>query len=276
MSRHRGVSWPTSREVIVMKGLKTTAIVVGAIMVFLGGMVLLAGHDNLTSSARDSDGFIMFDPYTFERESAVIVIRDIDVLKGRFLIHAGDSFVPGWAIADLDVRMQGVAPGPGALFMGIAPTTAADAYLGGVAHDEITELDLDVATVRDVEYTRHEGIGTLGAPSVETFWVTSAAGTGLQTLDWTVESGDWTAVIMNADASSGVTAELVFGAQASNIGAIAWTKITIGVIALVGGGLAMFLGLRRRDGSSVSGVADLRDEESPQQTETLQRTAPRS
>lgn len=259
-----------------MKGLKTPAIVVGAIMVFLGGMVLLAGHDNLTSSARDSDGFVMFDSSTFERESAAIVIRDIDILKGRFLIHAGDSFVPGWAIADLDVRMQGVAPGS-ALFMGIAPTTAADAYLGGVAHDEITDLDLDVATVRDVEYTRHEGIGTLGTPDAETFWATSVVGTGLQTLDWTVQPGDWTAVFMNADASTGVTAELVFGAQASNIGTIAWTKITIGLIALIGGGLAMFLGLRRPDRASVSGVVDSGDEESAQQTDTLrERTASRS
>lgn len=81
---------------------------------------------------------------------------------------------------------------------------------------------------------------------------------------------------MNADASSGVTAELVFGARASNIGTIAWTKITIGLIALVGGGLAMFLGIRRSARGSVSGVIDLRDEESAQQTATLRETtAPR-
>jgi len=119
---------------------------------------------------------------------------------------------------------------------------------------------------------RHEGTGTLGAPGAERFWATSVAGTELQTLDWTVEPGDWTAVIMNADASSGVTAELVSGARASNIDTIAWTKITIGLIALVGGGLAMFLGIRRSARGSVSGVIDLRDEESAQQTATLRET----
>ncbi|MEN8114979.1 MAG: hypothetical protein ABFS21_11405, partial [Actinomycetota bacterium] len=154
---------------------------------------------------------------------------------------------------------------------------AIDAYLDGVAHDEIAGLNLDRASIGDVEYTTHEGTGMLDTPGVEAFWATSVEGIGLQTLDWTVEPGEWTAVIMNADASSGVTAELAFGATASNIAAVAWTKITIGLIALIGGGLAAFLGLRRPRRRSVPSVVDLSDEESAQQTESLrERTAPAS
>ena len=237
-----------SREVIVMRGRKTTTAiaVIGGLVAFLGAFVILAGADNLTSSARDADGYIMFERSTFERPSTAIVIRDIDVLQGRFLGHAGDSGVPSWAIEALEVRIQGAAPDPGALFLGFAASSAVDEYLGGVAHDEITKLDLDVGRVRNVEYTSHGGASLPGVPGMETFWEASAEGPGLLTLDWTVPSeGDWTAVFMYADASAGVTAEVVFGAQASNIEAIGWTKIAVGLVAFVVGGLAFFFGLRR-------------------------------
>ena len=255
-----------------MTGLRITVAAVGVVVAFIGGMLVISGADNLTSSARDADGYIMFDPATFASASAAIVIEDIDVLQGRFLVHAGDSGVPTWAIVDLDVRMHGNTEGPGALFMGVAASTAVDAYLDGVAYDEITDLDLDVGNVRSVEYTRHEGSGTPDAPNTQTFWETSVEGSGPLTLDWTVQPGNSTAVVMNADASNGVTAELVFGAQASNIDAIAWTKITIGLILLVAGGLAVFFGLRRRNRHSTSLPTDSPGEKSAAQVESVNQT----
>jgi len=259
-----------SREVIVMRGRKTTTAiaVIGGLVAFLGAFVILAGADNLTSSARDADGYIMFERSTFERPSAAIVIRDIDVLQGRFLGHAGDSGVPSWAIEALEVRIQGAAPDPEALFVGFAAGSAVDSYLDGVAHDEITELELDVERVRTVEYTPHEGASPPDVPGTETFWDASAEGPGLLTLDWTVPSeGEWTAVVMNADASAGVTADLVFGAQASNIEVIGWTKIAVGLVAFVVGGLAFFFGLRRLIRSSKPLQAGIPNE--PSATEPL-------
>jgi hypothetical protein len=230
-----------------MTGLRITAAAFGILVACLGAMLLISGHDNLTSSARDADGYIMFDPATFERMSTAIVISDMDVLKGRFLVHAGDSGVPGWAIEDLEVRMRGSTSGPAALFMGVAPSSEVDTYLTGVTHDEMTDLELEVAEIRSVEYERHEGTTTPSTPGAELFWATAVEGTGLLTLDWTVRPGDWSAVIMNADASSGVGAELVFGAQASNIDTIGWTKIVTGLVALIGGALGAFLALRGRN-----------------------------
>ncbi|MEN8113342.1 MAG: hypothetical protein ABFS21_03045, partial [Actinomycetota bacterium] len=113
-----------------MTGLKTTAIVVGVLAAFLGGFLILSGTDDLTSSSRDSDGYYTTDPATFDRASAAIVIRDIEIVQGRFRQHTADS--PGLLSGDLDIRMQGVTSGPGALFMGVATTAAIDAYLDGV------------------------------------------------------------------------------------------------------------------------------------------------
>jgi hypothetical protein len=77
--------------------------------------------------------------------------------------------------------------------------------------------------------------------------VTSASGTGQQTLDWTIQSGEWAMVIMNADASSGVSADLRFGALApSGLDTLAWTSIAVGLVALIGGGLLLYLGFPRK------------------------------
>lgn len=141
---------------------------------------------------------------------------------------------------------------PDELFMGIAATSAVDEYLSGVAHREITDWSSDLAAIVDVEYTTLQGTAPPGPPGNEDFWEASVEGTERLTLDWTVEPGEWTTVIMNADASPGVTAELAFGAAPSaNIDAIAWTSLAVGLILLIGGGLLLYLGLRRRDQHAV-------------------------
>ena len=156
--------------------------------------------------------------------------------------------------------------------MGIAPTSAVDEYLGGAAHDEITDWNANLAAITELEYTTHQGTAPPGPPGTEGFWVASVEGTGLQTLDWTIEPGDWTAVIMNADASPGVSAELAFGAApSSNINAIAWTSLTVGLVALIGGGLLLFLGLRNRGRDSASPRAGSPDEQPVAETESLEK-----
>jgi len=264
-------------EVIVMTGRTRTAVVLGGVAAVVG-VVLILGGMGPAGEYRDADGFYMSDPFTADRPSHAIVSGDMDLLRGRYETLTEGSVVLAFAGEPDDVRMQGVASGPKALFMGIAPTSAVDEYLSGVAHDEITDWNADLAAIDEVEYTTHQGTALPGPPGTETFWVTSVAGTGLQTLDWTIESGDWTAVIMNVDASPGVTAELAFGASPSaNIDVIAWTSMTVGAIVLIGGGLLLYLGLRRRDRDSTSPPTDLRDEESAPPAETrVERTAPRS
>lgn len=55
---------------------------------------------------------------------------------------------------------------------------------------------------------------------------------------------------INADASPGVSAELAFGAlPRASIDAIAWTTLTVGAVALIGGGLLLFFGVRRSTGA---------------------------
>jgi len=136
-----------------------------------------------------------------------------------------------------DVRVQGVATGSEPLFMGIAPADAAAGYLDGVVHDEITEWESFQDDITDVVYTRNEGATDPAAPGTESFWVVSVSGSGEQNLDWTIQSGEWAVVIMNADGSPGVSADVRFGvATLSALLPIGMASLVVGLVALIGGG----------------------------------------
>jgi hypothetical protein len=121
--------------------------------------------------------------------------------------------------------------------MGIAPADAVAGYLDGVAHDEITDWDSRADDIVEVVYTRNEGTTDPAVPGTEDFWVASASGSGEQALDWTIESGEWALVIMNADGSPGVSADVQFGvATLSILFPIGLASLVVGLVALVGGG----------------------------------------
>jgi hypothetical protein len=243
------------REVVTVTDRRTKAIGFGVVAVVVGLLLVWGGLTPL-SQTRDADGYLMSDALTVDRPSHAVISNDVGLLRGHYDCAGEETLILGFSTPD-EVRMRGVASGPDALFMGIAPADAVAGYLDGVAHDEITDWDCDVDDIKPVEYTRREGTAVPGAPDAERFWVRSTSGTGEQTLDWTIESGDWAVVIMNADASTGLSADLRFGALApSNLDTLAWTSFAVGLIALVGGGVLLYLGVRRWSPRPTAGPGD--------------------
>lgn len=219
--------------------------IVGAVLVLIGLFLVWGGIAPLTES-RD-DGYYMSDSLILDRPSSAVVTTDMDLLRGRWETLAEESFAEMFMDTPDDIRMEGVAAGDDAIFLGIAPTSAVDRYLDGVAYDEITEWEADQAAILDIEYTPHEGTVSPAPPGGETFWAVSVSGTETQTLDWTIEDGDWTAIVMNADGSSGVAAGVAFGAlPPSGWDAWRWTTFAAGLVLVAGGALLAYLGLRRR------------------------------
>ena len=49
------------------------------------------------------------------------------------------------------------------------------------------------------------------APGTQPFWVAAAEGTGRQTVSWEVDDGEWAVVVMNADGSRAVSADVEVG-----------------------------------------------------------------
>ncbi len=186
---------PAQRGRTIKIAAIATAVIALA-LVIAGALALSA---NLL---RDGDGYFTSPSETFTTGGYAIATSTGDV-----------SDAPQWAFGDagLDtVRVQAQSDRP--LFIGIARADELERYLNGIEHDEVSEL-----TYRpfQIEYDHADGRAPRRAPADESFWVASAQGTGALALDWEPTAGDWRAVVMNADGSRGITAELEFGARSS-------------------------------------------------------------
>lgn len=234
-----------------MTDRSTRLVVIGAILLVVGIVLGYSGLAPLTEP-RDADGYYMSNALEVERPSRAVVTGDVDLLRGRWDTLTEETFFLELADDPDEVRMQGLTAGSGELFIGIGPADAVETYLDGVGRDEITDFSSNQNNITEVEFTPVAGSRVPSAPATETFWVASATGTETLTLDWTIESGEWMVVVMNADASSGVTAELWFGARPPGfLDPVAWTLSIVGLATLVVGGLLMYIGIKhRRRGSA--------------------------
>lgn len=211
---------PVKRRTMVV-GLGIGLVVVGLVLAANYGLASLVHSPVL----RDHN---LTDPFTIEVSSRAVVTDDIELLRWNTM--------PDFVTPD-DVRVEGVAAGSGTLFMGIAPADAVAGYLDGVDHDEITAWDTMQDDIEYVRYTRNEGATDPAAPGTEEFWAASVSGSGEQALDWTIESGEWALVIMNADGSPGVSADVRFGvATLPVLFPIGLASLAVGLVALISGG----------------------------------------
>lgn len=159
--------------------------------------------------------------------------EDVDIAS-----HPGD-----WWPADLArVRFNIEASNQTPIFIGIGPSNQVDQYLSGVARDQITEMG---PRRSDVKYRSFTGNAPAGAPGLETFWVEAAQGLGEQTITWEVEQGEWTVVVMNADASRPVAVEAKAGARINILLPIGIGLTVVGGIAAVVATLILVLATRQ-------------------------------
>ncbi len=220
---------------VVAVARRTKVIGFGVGLVLAGLMLVLNGVGALSQTGNDGR-YNLSDPLTIDVSSSAVTTDDVELLRGHYKCYSEGAPIHRFLSHD-DVRVRGVATGSDALFMGIAPADAVAGYLDGVTHDEITDWSCASDDITDVVYTRNEGATDPAAPGTKGFWVASVSGSGEQTLDWTIESGEWAVVIMNADGSPGVSADVRFGVLApSGLGALGWASLAVGLVALIGGG----------------------------------------
>jgi hypothetical protein len=207
-------------------------LVVGSIAALLAFALLVGGCAAVVvdRTQRDDDGFLMSPSEDFSTATYAITSENADV----------DFDGPDWATTDFlgTVRIRSESERP--VFVGIARDVDVGEYLDGVEHAVVTELG------REPEYSERQGGPPEGRPADQTFWAASATGAGEQTLEWEPEDGSWNVIVMNADGSRGVAAELSIGGELDSL-------IWIGVGLLVGGALfaaaaalAITAGIRRR------------------------------
>ena len=224
----RPAGWTAGRIVLV---------VLGSIAVLLGAGLLVGGAGVLWAdqTRRDADGFLSTPRDTFSTTSYALVSEPIDLLEA-------DNRGARWALSDDvlgDVRLT--ADGDEAVFIGVARTRDVERYLGGVEHDQVVDVRYDPFSV---DYRRTAGGAPASAPGDAGFWTVSTSGTGRQTLDWDVEPGKWSVVVMNVDGSDGLRADITVGANASFLLWLAIGLLLAGLLFLAGGGAMIFAGAR--------------------------------
>ena len=135
------------------------------------------------------------------------------------------------------------------LFIGIARTADVNRYLAGAAHDELRDISFDPFTI---DYRRLGTGAPTELPSTRSFWQTQASGTGTQTISWPVKKGQWSAVVMNADASRNVSVDAQLAARLSGAWWFAAAFIALGAVSLVGGIAFVRSGTRKGSSSTSS------------------------
>ena len=128
-----------------------------------------------------------------------------------------------------------------AVFVGIGPADAVDAYRARSARDEVADVDFSPAWA---EYRRSAGDQRPAPPASEGFWVAAAAGQGARTVTWPVEEGRWALVVMNADGSAGVRADVSVGMRTGILLRAGLVLLAASLLALTTGATLLFAAFR--------------------------------
>jgi hypothetical protein len=222
---------PRGRSTAGRIGLIVAAAVAGVLA--LGALGLGAGA-LWADGEKNDDGYLITDSERFAAGTLALATDNLDVeLDGAdWLFDSGDL-----GKVQLEVASEGEQP----VFVGVARTEDVAAYLRGVGHTRVTDVD---AFPLEASYRRDSGDRRPAAPARESFWAESTQGRGTQTLNWRVDEGDWSVVVMNADGSRGVAAHVSAGAKVPFLDELGWTGLGVGGALLAGSLALIVLGVR--------------------------------
>jgi hypothetical protein len=116
-------------------------------------------------------------------------------------------------------------------------------YLRNVGLDRISELDFDPF---GVTYTTQPGDAVPTPPADLPIWVASSSGRGTKTLEWATEPGEWSVVVMNADGSANVDANVAVAAKAPFVFRVGLGLAIGGGVLLLVAGAALIVTIRSR------------------------------
>jgi hypothetical protein len=223
-------------EELEMKKSSIALIVTGSLAsLFALGLLAISTLAFVGESEKDGDGYLSTHTHQFEGGTRALATEnlDVDLDAGDFVLDTEDL-----GKVRLEVESRNDKP----VFVGIARTSDVENYLAGVSHTTVTDVD---TSPFDADYDDHAGDRRPVAPADSHIWAASEHGSGKQTLDWDIEDGDYSVVVMNADGSRGVDADVSTGANVPFLDEIGWTALGSGGFVLVIGIALLVAGIRR-------------------------------
>jgi hypothetical protein len=225
-----GAAPPPARSGSGWTGGRITGMVFSSLGGLIGIVMLLGGL------ALIADGYFSTDNERLRSPAYALTAEGLDL--------GGDpaDWAPSDVLGTVRITVESAAGRP--VFAGIGPTDDVDGYLGQVGHSEVTDFSDGSPT-----YDAHPGGSPATRPGDETFWVAESEGPGQQRVEWDVEGGDWSVVVMNADAARGVAVEADAGVK---IGWVIWVGVGLAVVGLVltAGCVLLILRIGRRAAAS--------------------------
>jgi hypothetical protein len=201
------------------------------VVAFVAGcLLLLAGLGLVVSGAalavadhtvRDDAGYLMTPEETLRTDDGYAIVSTSLELRADAPVGAVPDALVG------TTRLTVSSAGDTRVFVGIGRTADVLGYLAGVRRATVLELSDEPVL---------ETSGTLAPatpPGARDFWVAQSSGTGRQSLAWEPERGDWTVVVMNADARAGVDVDVAVGATVPILGWGAAVLLLLGGTLLV-------------------------------------------
>jgi len=207
-----------------------------SVIVLLVGLGLVAGGGALLWSntfLQDSEGYYSTRTVNIERNS-----------YGVTTYPARIEFGPAWLLdwpRLVKVKINAKSNNSSGVFIGVAREDDINNYLDDVAYDEIRELDINRPfRPPRIDYREFSGGGLDTTPAEEEFWMASAAGEGNQVLEWGIEEGRYSLVLMNQDGSRGIDIDGKIGVKVPIIGGIGIGLFVAGLVLVLFAFLLVF------------------------------------
>jgi hypothetical protein len=215
----------------------TGATIAGAVMLVLATIlaVVAAGLWAAKEALPDDDGF-------FTTPTASCKVATYAITSAPLVLHVDDmgSMTPASMLGD--ARVSVASRDESEIFVGVASTSSVETYLDGVAHTTMApenafgDRHLAVCAASG-------GHAPAARPASLPIWTTYSQGQGEHIISWPFEEGDWTVVIMRADATRGLDVKVNAAATIPAIGlALPTLLIVAGVLLLFG--LSLLVGSR--------------------------------
>ena len=197
-------------------------LLLGIFLILLG--VSAAGVAGSALAMFGSDESVSTSTTTAHATGAALVVENIRIDASSIPVPRGFG----------SLRLTASSPTSSSLFIGSSTPANVDTYLTGAPYDVVIDLTSgERVTTRSVPGSQRPS-----PPESQSIWKAKASGPN-PSIPTTAGNKD-TIVVMNSDASSGVTADLGVSLTVPGLWRDGWIVMGVGVLSVVLGGLALW------------------------------------
>ena len=219
--------------------LLSVLLLITSFGLIMGGTGMRSFKDVMT----DDEGYLMSNTQTIQVPSYGIVADEIDIELDQ---DAMRFFQRQGGFVSFKVTTESLNPTK-EVFVGVARYADAYNYIEPMEYHEIDDIDMgwNMGEHHDPVYVLHPGDAPGTPPTEQDFWIVQESSTGEQTISWEPEEGNYYVVLMNADGSEGIEANIKVGVQVPFFGGIGDILIGAGVVVGAIGLVMLYFTIKR-------------------------------